>query len=300
MPFDPKKFIDREFEQELFEDILKFQGSARILAVKDTGGMGKSHLLEKFQYRCRVNKPKRTPVALVALDQLSDYSPLYLIQLLADQLATHNVRLDTYVKYENARLSGDFSSMISSVYLQDSNFTDAQDVSIGTVIKHADVVSLTPGGTAKLTSAQEKAAQNVVISSFFGDLKKYCSRQAVVIMFDSYERCDTNLREWITRVFLDSLFFGDLSQLGSLAFVVAGRDIPTFDSFWAEDDCAALVKSINELRKWKKEHVEECLRVHGFIYEPKQLDIFYGMVELGLPPSAIVHAMQTCLKTKAA
>ena len=70
MLFDPKKFIDREFEQEIFEELLKFESQARILAIKDTGGMGKSHLLEKFQYRCRVTKPRRTPLALIALDQL--------------------------------------------------------------------------------------------------------------------------------------------------------------------------------------------------------------------------------------
>jgi hypothetical protein len=300
MSFDPKKFIDREFEQELFEDMLKFDGSARILAVKDTGGMGKSHLLEKFQYRCRITKPKRTPIALIALDQLSDYSPLYLIQLLTEQLSAFNVRLDNYAKYESARLSGDFTLISSSVFLQGSNFTDAKDVKIGNIVEHADRVTLNASGTAKLTTAQEKAAQNVVIGSFFDDLKRYCAKQAVVVMFDSYEKCDPTLREWINKVFLDSLFFSDLSQLARLAFVIAGRDVPPFDSFWAEEDCAALVKSINELHKWKKEHVEECLRAHGFVYEPKQLDIFYGMIELGLPPSQVVQAMQTCLKTKAA
>ena len=300
MSFDPKKFIDREFEQEIFEDLLKFDGQARILAVKDSGGMGKSHLLERFQYRCRINKPKRTPVALVALDQLPDFSPLYLIQNLMEQLSAYKVRLDNYARYESCRLSGDFPSISSSVYLQGSNFTEAQDVKIGNIVEHAERVTLNTSGTVKLTSAQERAAQNVVINSFFDDLKKYCSKQAVVIMFDSYEKCDPGLRDWITRGFLDSLFFSDLTQLTNLAFVVAGRDIPSFGSYWADDDCAALVKSIDELHKWKKEHVEECLRVHGFVYEQKQLDTFYGMIELGLPPSQVIQAMQVYLKQKAA
>jgi hypothetical protein len=63
--FDPRKFIDREFEQELFADLLLLKDDARILAIRDKGGMGKSHLLEKFQYRCRTNRPQRIPISLV-------------------------------------------------------------------------------------------------------------------------------------------------------------------------------------------------------------------------------------------
>ena len=77
--FDPKKFIDREFEQELFEELLQLKDNARILAIQDDkGGMGKSQLLEQFKYRCRTVKP-RTPVSLIALDQLPGDSPLDLI-----------------------------------------------------------------------------------------------------------------------------------------------------------------------------------------------------------------------------
>ncbi|MEK7728578.1 MAG: hypothetical protein AAB354_09205, partial [candidate division KSB1 bacterium] len=45
--FDPTKFIDREFESELFEELLKFESPARILTICDKGGMGKRQLLEK-------------------------------------------------------------------------------------------------------------------------------------------------------------------------------------------------------------------------------------------------------------
>jgi hypothetical protein len=80
---DPRKFIDREFEQELFAELLLLKDGARILAIRDRGGMGKSHLLEKFQHRCRTNRPDRIPISLVELDQLSDNTPLALIKLAA-------------------------------------------------------------------------------------------------------------------------------------------------------------------------------------------------------------------------
>jgi len=84
--FDPHKFIDREFEQELFEELLQLKDQARILAIRDAGGMGKSQLLQKFQYRCRTVKP-RIPVSLIALDLLPDNSPLALMQEIEKDLS---------------------------------------------------------------------------------------------------------------------------------------------------------------------------------------------------------------------
>src|SRR5436309_2718031 len=84
--FHPQKFIDREFEQELFEELLQFKNHARILAIKDAGGMGKSQLLQKFQYRCRTAGRPRIPVSLVDLGQLPDQSPLSLVQQIEKEL----------------------------------------------------------------------------------------------------------------------------------------------------------------------------------------------------------------------
>ena len=84
--FDLEKFIDREFEQELFEDLLRLRDDSRVLAIRAGGGMGKSSLLEKFQYRCRVIKP-RIPVSLVALDQLPDASPLVMLRQIVEHFS---------------------------------------------------------------------------------------------------------------------------------------------------------------------------------------------------------------------
>ena len=54
-----------------------------------------------------------------------------------------------------------------------------------------------------------------------------------------------------------------------------------------------VVKSVKSLSKWTAEHVEECLRVHGFKYTQQQLETFIRMIEMGLPPSQVMQGMQS-------
>lgn len=95
--FDPKKFIDREFEQELFEELLQLNDDARILAIRDAGGMGKSQLLQKFQYRCRTAQRPRTPVALIDLGQLPDSSPLALVQQMEKEFSSFSLQFSNFL-----------------------------------------------------------------------------------------------------------------------------------------------------------------------------------------------------------
>jgi len=123
--FDPRKFIDRDFEQELFEELLQRQDQARLLAIRDAGGMGKTQLLQQFQYRCRTVKP-RTPVSLVALDQLPDDSPLALIQQIERDLSPFAIEFPTFSYYEQARKAHDFSTIRGSVDLRGADMRQAR------------------------------------------------------------------------------------------------------------------------------------------------------------------------------
>src|SRR6185295_13645539 len=294
--FDPKKFIDRESEQGLFEDLLRYETAARILAIRDVGGMGKSHLLEKFQYRCRTVKP-RIPISLVALDQLADFSPFSLVRMISEHLSAFGLQFENFARYENARLTGNFSVISSSIYLQASNFAGASEVTIaGTIMK--DIATVNLGGSGiRLSPEQENTAREVVVGSFFDDLQKTCSTKPVVIIFDSYDKCDSGLKKWITNHFLEKYFFSATAE-SKLALIIAGQDLPPFKAKWPEEDCKRVVSSINELRRWKKRHVEKCLRVHGFTYEQPDLDAFYRLIERGSPPSDVIQLMHTYLPKK--
>jgi hypothetical protein len=388
--FDPRNFIDREFEQELFADLLLLQDDARILAIRDKGGMGKSHLLEKFQHRCRTNRPERIPISLVELDQLPDSSPLALIKLIVQHLARFEVACPRFIHYDSARVSADFMSIRTSTYLQMGatgrkqgareqvnsaglrlilveHFNDGElrdicfDLTInydglpgqGTGDKarelidyawryrrihelvahcrrlrpHADwqdvaripvqeIGIAAPFGDLQswddeplaarrnptmepLTPEQQSTAQEVCIRAFFDDLSAICADRQFVLMLDAYEKCDAKLKQWIEEQFLERLFFNHERRPHRLILVVSGRELPDFDARWPIEDCDALVRSVKELGKWRRDDVAECLRVHGYDdYEEQDVDTFHRLILMGIPPSEVVGLIQSVVANR--
>ena len=234
--FDLEKFIDREFEQELFEELLRMHDDSRVLAIRAGGGMGKSSLLEKFQYRCRTIRP-RIPVSLIPLDQLPDASPVAMIRLIARQLSAVGADFSMFSKNEHARMAGDFLSIRAFIDLDSASFRDASDVHIrGINVERAEQVSIS-GEMTTLTPEQDSVAQEASVSAFFTDLERYCSSHTAVIMLDAYDRCDRQLQRWILEDFLEHVCFNLEQRPARLVVVIAGRELPIFDHHWAQEDC---------------------------------------------------------------
>jgi hypothetical protein len=279
-PFDPRKFIDREFEQELFEELLAFQDAARILAIRDVSGMGKSHLLALFRYRCRVTRP-RTPVSLIDLRLLPDQSPMLFVKAVVEDLVALDVPFPEFNRYESARVSADFDFFRGSVYLQGASFKDARDIR-----------------RMELTGEQREKAEDVCVRSFLTDVRAYCAEQPIVLLIDSFERCNERLRAWLREHFLEPYFFDPAKRPAKLLLVVAGQTVPDFTGNWSIEECERTVKLVDGLSRWTREHVEQCLMVQGFRYEEQDIDSFYRLVELGLPPSQVTQAIETVLSQK--
>jgi hypothetical protein len=296
--FDPTKFIDREFEQELFADMLEFGDEARVLSIHDVGGMGKSHLLEHFQYRCRTNRPDRTPVSLISLDDAAIRTPLSLVRTIRKHLGdSFRVPFPNFQRHHGALTSGDFMSIRSMIDARWSNFKSAASVSIkGTEMHMGDVREMHLGGAPRLTPEQEKVGQDACIVAFFDDLKAYCADRPVVLLLDAYEHCEPALQRWIEDYLLQRHFFDVGNRPAYLIVVVAGRSVPKFDRCWATEECEAIVRSVDKLDRWNRAHIEECLRVHGLHYQPKHVDTFYNLIEMDIPPSQIVQMIQTAVR----
>jgi len=294
--FDPNKFIDREFERELFEELLQLRDSARILAIQDNkGGMGKSQLLEQFKYRCRTIRP-HTPVSLIALDQLPGDSPLDLVNIVVQHLSTLRLGFPNFNRYESARISKDFTLIRSSIYLQGAIFQEAKDVMIAgtaTRVQQAATVNVISTSVGEFTPEQARRAQEVCLSAFFDDLKEHCTQKRIVLMLDAYEKCPKAVKDWIEEWLLEQFFFDFEHRPERLILVIAGREILNFKTRWSAEDCEATVRSVKALRQWTKKHVEECLRVYGFDYTQEDLDAFYRLIVRGVPPSQVVQAIQT-------
>jgi hypothetical protein len=298
--FDPYKFIDREFEQELFENLLELTGSLRVLAIRDQGGMGKTQLLEKLQYRCRIARPRRIPVCLLSLDDFPSDAILPIIQAMARQLGNFGLTFASFRHLENARLSADFMSIRSSVYLEGAIFEGAKDVRIGSTMINSERVEQMSVSMSRvdLTPEQVVVAQDVSIKAFYDDLRKHCEQEPVVILLDGYEKCSAGVRQWLGYDFLERLFFDLERRPASLIIVITGRELPAFHQRWSPEECNNVVCTVQQLSPWERRHIEECLRVHDFAYETADLESFYRLVEIGIPPSQIVQLIRTALSVR--
>lgn len=296
---DLKKFIDREFEQELFEELLVFQDDARILAIRDASGMGKSHLLKLFRYRCRVARPRR-PVSLIDLKQLPDQSPMMLVKALVKDLTDLGVPFPNFNAYDNARVSRDFDFIRASVYLQGASFAGAREVRISGMMTNVDYAERIEvvHTRAELTLEQNEKAEDVCVRSFLDDLRAYCTTQPIALLIDSFERCGERLHTWLRDHFLENYFFDTANRPAKLLLVIAGQTLPHFEGNWSLEDCASTVKSVEALHRWTRSQVEECLRVHSIHYDEKDIDAFHRLIERDIPPSQVVQLIESLVAQK--
>ncbi|MCI0519345.1 MAG: hypothetical protein L0Z70_03715 [Chloroflexi bacterium] len=295
--FDPKKFIDRKFETEVFKELIQLKDDARILTIQDQGGMGKSQLLEKLRHLCRTGKP-RVPITLIALDELPDDAPLTLVRLMVEHLTDADRQFPAFWNKFNAMLDKDLAKIrggiAGAVTMPNPNLASAEDVNIaGVQYKIDQAVIHQSGAAAQLDAEQVKSAQKATIDAFMAEIKEYAAREGIVIILDSYERCKDPIKEWMRDPLLEQYFFDFDNRPEKLVLVVAGRSVPDFDLYWPEEDIQKVVKTIQELSIWEKEHVIECLKAYDFTsYTEQDLDFFYEMVKRKIPPSIVVQAIE--------
>ncbi|MFX0194482.1 MAG: hypothetical protein ACFFCW_00045 [Candidatus Hodarchaeota archaeon] len=296
--FDPRKFVDRECELELFENLLRLSDHRRILAIQDLGGTGKTQLLRRFEYRCRTVKP-RTPVSFVDLDGKDSET---VIRVIKKDLELFKLKFPSFNRYDFARIRGEFTSFLNSGYFEDADLKVPSSVRIEKpeVIQVSKIPSFVGERIKRFTPKQEEWAQAVCNKAFFDDLRSNCEKTPIILLFDRYETCEEELRNWIERDLFPLGFFDLENRPKKLILILAGRKIPDFTTDWAQEDVDAVVESVKELSKWKKEHVEECLRIHGFKYEPKQLDALYLLIKSGLPPSEVVQSIELIMEKRRA
>jgi hypothetical protein len=290
--------------------------------------MGKSHLLKLFRYLCLTVHP-RTPVSLIDLKQLPNQSPLMLVKAVVEDLAALDVPFPNFTVHESARMSADFDFIRASIYLQGDSVKASDDSRTNRTMppSHQAIRNDAPNqggqGTfqspvtfnqqqttfnteqvhitqsrATLTVEQSKTAEDVCVLSFLDDVHAHCASQPIVLLIDSFENCDDRLRVWLHKNLLERHFFNPTKRPARLLLVIAGQTLPDFEVNWSMEDCARTLKPVEALNRWTREHVEQCLKVHDFPYEEQDIDAFYRLVELGLPTSQVVHAIETVLTQK--
>jgi hypothetical protein len=292
--FEPKRFIDRDDEQQLFENVLDTGSSHRMIAISGEPGAGKSELLLRYRHRCRTSLP-RIPVSFVELKPALDR--LALVERIARELKTP---LPRFQQLRIAWRSGEFEPFRQWINLENASFEGAHDFKVAnTLVEYArEVTVVTPDG--KLTEGQDAMARELCIHAFFDDLVKMARQQSVVLILDAYEKVSDERDEdehegpvlsWLHGELLERLF--DEPDPLNLVVVLAGRVMPNFEANWAAESIAARVELREKLGEWTREHVEQCLKAHGFRHRPADVDTFCQAVNMGATPQLLIQLMQT-------
>jgi hypothetical protein len=268
--FAPEKFIDRELEQEFFDELLKFQDDSRLLTIRDAGGRGKSSLLKMLEYKCIWQHDPSTPVSLVPLDQLPGNHPFVLINDIREKLS--KLSFTEFDRLNAARASRDFSKFNApsgpvqgSVYAHGANVSGSAMVTGVGMQQQGQNIQNFIGATSDWVNAeQEEIARRACIEAFFNDLKRICSEQKLVVLLDSWENSNTRLQEWILSDFILPLCFDMDNRPQRFVLVLAGRELPNFEVRLGEAKYQKLVKSIKHLGTWEENHVKAFLQAHGY------------------------------------
>jgi hypothetical protein len=283
LEFDPRDHIDRNAEQELFRDLVSFTSTARMLTICDKGARGKSSLLKRLQYNCKYEMKPSVPACMVALDQLEDISHFELIKKIHEELK--GVTFPKFDKLNNARMANDFAPFELRTFEPRNRISvegpverEAMVVAeyTHTVVEQGDVIIVKR--FPPLSADQQTFAQNKCIEAFFEDLRVICATQPIVLLFDAWERCNLQLREWITDELLRNHCFNPDENLrpANLAIVLASRphgkeqrhglrDDEFIRLFADAQEYAAVVLSRTSLSDWDADHVRAFLDQHGII-----------------------------------
>lgn len=266
----PKKFIDRDVEQEIFDELLKLNNAARLLTICDQGGRGKSALLKRLRYNCQWRSEPQRPVSLVELDRLPDNQPFTLVHTLVKDLKEFDVAFPRFSENNNARVRKDFrffeasrSSIEGKAYLQNTSIGGTATEISGVSIKNEGqvVVNQVSGWVDK---GQEDIAREACIEAFFADLHEICAETPVVVLLDSWEQCNSDLEEWLLQRVLHRQCFQENKRPAKFVVVLAGRGLPDFQDMLGAERFTRLIKSIEALGDWEEKHVQEFLALHGY------------------------------------
>lgn len=297
---NPRSLIDRDDEQELFRQLTSFNTAARMLAISDRGGWGKSSLLRRLLYNCQWELRPPAAACLIQFDDHKDPAPFALVSKIVEELSSvegQNTR-ERFAKFnelDNARVfkiaaafddGADYRSRGRQITaVSHAGSVGEGGVSAGLHVQHANKIEYS-SERSEFTEEQERHARMRCVQAFFDDLRTVCATQPIVLMFDAFEQCNVKLRDWILGEFLrNNVLHPDRNlRPDKLGIVIAGRPYHPSSNpeglrpdefrpvFGSQADMEACVLSIASLSKWDPDHISKFLILQG-LQDPSQDDI---------------------------
>jgi len=273
------KFPDRQVEKEEFLKLIQFGEKARLLAIRDRAGTGKSHLLRWIKYHCEWTAsiaaslidldPKETTASGFAIASTFELVARIRQDLELSQPGVTAPRFDTLYKALKMRNLTAFGTL-PPTYTGNLNMQGASSSGTNNTFAALSVATqqfnINPS-VGDWSVEQEEFAKQECVTAFLNDLKTIADARPLVLLLDSLdERCDSKLADWVTKKLILPLSIEE-SRPPSLVLVVAGRQLGFIDSLKLRLGASTYeerVRSRESLGRWEEVHVKAFLHYNGY------------------------------------
>lgn len=272
--FNPDRIVNFKTERVLFENLLGFNTDERVWLIEERrSGFGKTSLMGILRHQCIQS---RIPVSLVMLDDAQIASPYYLVKSMVSNLS-NQITFSTFSKVENALQANDsglaISLLRSSMFRGEVNVTRIESGATGNQVAsfiyndHRSIISdnLTDFQSFGVISPEQtQYLHKMAIDSFVDDLVNYLkrSKKRIVCLFDSYEKSNPTIQNWIVQEFIRKLLFKSNRSLKRVLVVFAGQSTPSLEHEYPVERCDQIVHKILNLTHWSKDDIKDLLKIH--------------------------------------
>jgi hypothetical protein len=290
----PSNFnIDGIEDVQRFHDLLRFESPKRVITVKAEGAQGKSHYVRRLERICS-DADERVPAAIVDFSDFKDASAIELARAIHQELI--GVDFEVFEGLLEGYDMGVWNapSVRGLNDLRGSDWRGSRDIEVAsTKVENTtgDVVVNVSETQIRLEHGRQlEAAARRCVDAFFEALERHCRDQPAVLILDTYEQADANLQTWLEGE-LKRRFVGD-DWPHRLVLVIAGRDVPPFESTWPRRSYEDRVIAIDGLRPWQPGDIEEGFRALGFDEPPAELcPAVLTFLKAGAPHGSLVGLM---------
>jgi hypothetical protein len=262
---DESQIVDRDDEVAILNGMLDFQTPRRVLTVSGKSGMGKSDVLRRLRHECEVTLS--VPAALIDLRVFESRPDVFKLVLeLREALHDGGARFPTFDALNAARAFQNSSHFLDQLRAVNA-LLDAHEAKIGGQARVAGIMfNIENAGNVQLPAWNDQAeveAQSLCREAFLADLLDYAAGHPVVLLFDTVDKANEELRRWLFLELINRRLLAGWER-HRLIVVVAGQEVKSMLSARLKPVHVPCVESIAAPWKWEFNHVREFLRVHGF------------------------------------
>ncbi|RMF37223.1 MAG: hypothetical protein D6759_02555 [Chloroflexi bacterium] len=223
-------FVDREKQFQGFLKMVARETEKQVMLVQAPAEMGKTWLIQRLRHECR---SRGIPVAHFDFRDRRPWDYLTIVRQARDQLGPAYFNPMTQVINASTGVNVQITTGAGAGGV-DLSIADAggqvveSEVAVGDVAGR-DIIKDNFFFVQADSETARRAIEIRITDAFFACLEALCREQVVAFLFDSYEDVTEEADRWLRAYLLARVRDG---LLPNLVIVLAGREVPPFDTSW--------------------------------------------------------------------